>query len=162
MGSSYSLLLVDTDAEALFSMVSPLTESGFRVLTANNVDQAIAIGIREPIDILVSKIRLDVGTAEVLAMRLRTIRRLSQMASLLLCPHQVAGVVLRTAGSMPEYSLRSPAKMEVLVELIRLTLDARRIPPIGSIREEKVKPVPTPHAPFAQPVVSGQVLPANS
>lgn len=163
MGSLYSLLLVDTDAEALFSMVSPLNAAGFRVLTANNVDQAIAIGIREPIDILVSQIRLDIGTAEVLGMRLRTIRRLSQMASLWLCPYQVAGVVLRTAGAMPEYSLRSPVDMDVLIELIGLTLTARRIPPIANNRQGDNGPsIPQPHAEFTESAVSWQVLPSKS
>lgn len=151
-----SILVVDTDAEALFTLSQELVEAGFRVHTAINVEQAIAIGIREHIDLLISRFRLDVGTANVLAMRLRTIKRLSNMAVLNICGHQLAGVVLRTCGRFPEYSVRRPVNVNVLVKLANLTLANRGIQrPTRDIEfgnsEPKLLPlIPPPHGVFTQ------------
>lgn len=151
-----SILVVDTDAEALFKLSQELVEAGFRVHTAINVEQAIAIGIRERIDLMISRFRLDVGTANVLAMRLRTIKRLSNMAVLNICGHQLAGVVLRTCGRFPEYSVRRPVDVSVLVKLANLTLanrDFQRVQRNMELRNGRPKDlpiIPPPHGAFTQ------------
>lgn len=145
----YSVLVVDTDAESLFSIDRAFKEHGFRVHLANDVEQAISIGIRERLDLLVSRFRLDVETAVVLAMRLRTVKRLSQMPALFLCENQHAGVVLRTNGASPEYSMRYPANIAVMIHLATLTIHCHER---SDFEKSVPPPIPYPHAPFTKAI----------
>ncbi|MEL7499090.1 MAG: response regulator [Planctomycetota bacterium] len=146
----YSLLLVDSNAESLFAMESQLSDQGFRVHSATSAEQAIAIGIKERLDLLVTQYQLDVGTGAVLAGRLRMIKRHRQLPVLYLNDRQMPGVLLRTCGNRPEYSLRAPVDMMALFQLVELTIESQQF--YQPLREFSVpsQNVPSPHAPFPQ------------
>lgn len=142
---SYKLMVVDTDPNSLFELTNQFYDRGFEVHAASNVQQAIEIGVLEKLDLLVTRRRLDIGTGEILLMRLRQQRKNKNMGVLYLSSEQRAGVIMRAINSKPVYSVRLPADIQVLADLAHVTIFSCRFHrPHLKMPEQEVKVMPLP------------------
>ena len=103
--SQPSLLLVDTNAQVIFDASSELAALGYRVLVAQSVDQAIAIGRQETFKLLLCCEPLDVADGTTLLRFLRRNKRLRQLRLVIKQPCQAVGVCLKVIHGEPVYCL---------------------------------------------------------
>lgn len=117
-----SLLLVDTNAEAIFKTANELAVFGYRVLVANSVDQAIAIGRHEAFDLLLCCESLDVADSQTLWRFLRRKKRLRELRLVIKQPCQAVGVRLKVIYGEPVYCLGKTASIDAIHCIVKQTL----------------------------------------
>ena len=88
-----SLLLVDTNMEAVFTTANELSAFGYRVLVATSVDQAIAIGRHETFELLLCCEPLNVADSPTLWRFLRRSKRLRQLRLMIKQPCQALSLI---------------------------------------------------------------------
>ena len=120
--SQSSVLLVDTNAEIIFETSSKLAAFGYRVLVAQSVDQAIAIGRQEAFELLLCCEPLDTADGATLLRFLRRNKRLRQLRLVIKQPCQAAGVCLKVIHNEPVYCLGGTASIESMHCILNQTL----------------------------------------
>ncbi len=134
------ILIADHDAERLFKLAALFDDSRFHILTARGVQQAVDVGIREPLDLLLAPRKLKSTTGLDLIRGLRCIRRHHRLTALFYCGGQQAAIKLATEDGFPTYVVRDPFCADTIVKLIDWSL-------AFSSRCTSV-PIPIPHAAF--------------
>ncbi len=117
-----SLLLVNTNAEAIFETANELAVFGYRVLVANSVDQAITIGRHEAFDLLLCCEPLDVADSQTLWRFLRRNKRLRRLRLVIKQPCQAAGICLKVIYGEPVYCVGKPASIDAIHCIVKQTL----------------------------------------
>ena len=117
-----SLLLVDTNVEAVFETANDLSAFGYRVLVANSSDQSIAIGRQVIIHLLMCSEPLDIADAPTLLRFLRRNKKLRQLRLVIKRPCQAVGVCLKVIHGEPIYCLGRTASIESIHRIAKQTL----------------------------------------
>ena len=117
-----SLLLVDTNMEAVFTTANELSAFGYRVMVATSVDQAIAIGRHETFELLLCCEPLNVADSPTLWRFLRRSKRLRQLRLMIKQPCQAVGVCLKVIYGEPVYCMGKTASIDAIHRVIKQTL----------------------------------------
>ena len=117
-----TLLLVDTNAEAVFATANELSVFGYRVLIATSVDQAIAIGRHEAFELLLCCEPLDIADPQTLWRFLRRNKRLRQLRLVIKQPCQLVGVRLKVIYGEPVYCMGKTASIDAIHRVVKQTL----------------------------------------
>ena len=141
-----SILIADHDAERLFKLAAMFDDSRFHILTARGVQQAVDVGIRKPLDLLLAPRKLQSTTGLDLIRGLRCIRRHHRLTALFYCGSQHAAIKLATEDGFPTYVIRDPFCEATIVKLIEWSLAfSSQCTPV---------PIPIPHAAFGSSLPS--------
>ena len=117
-----SILLVDNNPEIIFKTANELSVLGYRVLVATSVDQAIAIGRHETLELLLCCEPLDMADSPTLWRFLRQNNRLRQLRLVIRQPCQAVGVRLKVIYGEPVYCMGKTASIDAIHRVIKQTL----------------------------------------
>jgi len=117
-----SLLLIDTNTEAIFTTANDLSVFGYRVLVATSVDQAIAISRHKTFELLLCCEPLDVADSPTLWRFLRRNKRLAKLKLVIKQPCQAVGVCLKVIYGEPVYCVGKTASADAIHRVIKQTL----------------------------------------
>ena len=143
--SQASILVVDTDAESLFSIVSILNAQKHRVLTANDAAAACDLARKETLDLLITDIWLKDQSGMELVKSIRQGSDKTDLPVMFISAHQSPGVIRRSHDLGAAYHLKKPVNPQVLCEL---TSKALWLPHLVRSHIEQ-KTVKQPHIAFA-------------
>jgi len=160
--SQASILVADSDSEALFTIASILIAQNHRVLTAKDVNEAIGYSRTEILDLLITDERLSGGSGLELISLIRQEPSKSDLPVMFVSSNQTPGVIRRTGNSGSAFHLKKPIDTLVLCELVEKALWMPHL--IRNHIEQKT--VKQPHVsfaknPLADPFTSSSVFPCT-
>lgn len=161
--SQASILVADSDSEALFTIASILVARDHRVLTAKNANEAIRHSTTETLDLLITDERLSDGSGLELISLIRQEPSKSDLPVMFVSSNQMPGVIRRTNESGSAFHVKKPIDTLVLCELVEKALWMPHL--IRNHIEQKT--VKQPHVsfaknPLADPFTSNSVFPGTS
>jgi len=113
------ILVLDTNPETLFTLANELGSCGYRVLAAQDVDEAIAIGESNAFEILLYRQRSADLQASQLLRYFRRFRHLRQLRLIAISSTQIPGVRLHHRDGESVYSIRSSVSVNAIAGVIR-------------------------------------------
>lgn len=145
-----ALLVVDPHAESLFPLAKHLA-TGFRVHAAQDLKQAIAIAVKESLDLLVCRVRLDTCSGDELLAAIRLIPRHQLLPAIYLNSGQRTKIIQHNRVGSSMYSVSDQVDVECLASLIELALVSAGCSTFAGLeaasrRFDSGKHLPTPHS----------------
>ncbi len=145
--SQASILIVDSDAESLYSIASILIASQHRVTTARNASVAIELAKHQLLDLVIADTQLGDTRGEGLMDLIRQCPNKSDVPALFVSATQTPGVIYRTADNGGSgFHLKKPIDQALLIEMVGRALWLPHL--VSSHIEQKI--VTAPHVSFAR------------
>lgn len=116
--SQATILVVDRDVESLLSIASTLVTQNHRVVNAQDAESAVAIANHEPLDLLITDIRLGSWSGLELLDVIRQQPEKIDLPVMFVSAHQTPGVIRRRHPSGDAFHLKKPIDADVLAELV--------------------------------------------
>ena len=119
--SSYtqaSILVVDSNAESLFTMAAILIAQNHKVQTASNASEAIELADRETLDLMISDTRLSDKSGIELFQEIRQSPEHVDLPAMFVTANQTPDVIRRTHETGAAFHLKKPIDPTVLCELV--------------------------------------------
>lgn len=143
--SQASILIVDQDAESLFTMAAILIAQNHRVFTASDAAAAIELAQIETLDLLITDVRLGRWSGLELITTIQLNPEKRDLPVMFVSAHQSPGVMRRTYESGDAFHVRKPIEPQVLSELVEKALWMPHLVK-NHIEQESIQ---QPHASFA-------------
>lgn len=141
-----TILVVDTDPKALFSLASLLIAQEHQVLTANSHLTAMALASQTTLDLLITDTRLGDASGIELTAAIRQHEEKRDLPVMYISTAQTSGVIRRMHDFGAAFHLKKPIDGPVMIELVEKALWMPHL-----VRNQiEQKTMKQPHVSFAQ------------
>ncbi|MFK7766435.1 MAG: response regulator [Mariniblastus sp.] len=143
---SAAILVVDSDAESLYSIASILITNQYCVTTARNACTAVEMAKHQTLDLIISETHIGDSRGEELVGSIRHFPDKSDVPALFVSATQKPGVIYRADAGGAGFHLKKPIDQKLLLEMVERALWLPHL--VQSHIEQKA--IKAPHVSFAK------------